>query len=263
MTWPVISGMKIPKPRWIFIRGLVRESAHWEDFPKRFAQAIPTGGVFLADLPGNGRHWRHPSPTSIPAMTEFVRTDAINAPDGAIEPCYLLAISLGGMVALDWLHRHPAEIAGVVLVNTSLRNLSPLSQRLSWRAWPKLFRLTVERDVYARERAILALTCRLVEATPARLNARVEAYQQHPISKPNLIRQLAAAARFAPPSQKPGKPVLLLNSLGDQLVSPGCSAAIAQAWGLGLSTHPQAGHDLPLDDSDWVIAEVRQWLDFQ
>jgi hypothetical protein len=27
-----------------------------------------------------------------------------------------------------------------------------------------------------------------------------------------------------------------------------------------LREHPTAGHDLPLDDPDWVIGEIAQWL---
>ena len=39
-------------------------------------------------------------------------------------------MSLGAMVAVDWAARHPEELAGCVLINTSLRPFSPWYQRL-------------------------------------------------------------------------------------------------------------------------------------
>ena len=32
---------------WVFLRGLTRESAHWGDFPQRFAAALPGARVHL------------------------------------------------------------------------------------------------------------------------------------------------------------------------------------------------------------------------
>jgi len=242
---------------WIFLRGLARESAHWDDFPARFAESIPNGGIWLADLPGNGRHWNLPSSRSIPAMLEPVRQEALAA--AKTGPVYLLAISLGGMVALEWLRRHPQETAGAVLLNTSLRGLSPLRQRLCWRVWPALLAAALTQDSCARERAILGMTSHQA-GREGLAQARAEAYRQHPISRANLLRQLIAAAAYRPPPQRPAAPLLLLNSLGDRLVAPACSEALARHWDAPLATHPWAGHDLPLDDPGWVIAEVSRWL---
>jgi hypothetical protein len=76
----------------------------------------------------------------------------------------------------------------------------------------------------------------------------------------NEIRQILAAARFKPNLQSPKQPVLLLNSLGDRLVSPACSLAIHQQYGLPICTHPTAGHDLPNDDGQWVVRQLQNWL---
>jgi len=54
--------------------------------------------------------------------------------------------------------------------------------------------------------------------------------------------------------------MLLLSSRGDRLVDARCTDALAAAWGLKPRVHPWAGHDLPLDDPDWTIRQVRQWL---
>lgn len=245
-----------PKRRWVFLRGLVRESAHWDDFPQRFAEAVPNAGLILADLPGNGRHWRLQSPASINGMMEFVRREVLaEAAASPPAPLYLFAISLGGMVALEWLHHHPEEIAGAVLLNTSLRGLSPLHHRLCWRIWPALLAAAFQRNVEAREKAILALTSHKA-ADLGLVKARLEAYRRHPICRTNLLRQLWAAASYRPPTGKPAAPLLLLSSQGDRLVTPCCSQALAKHWQTQLVSHPWAGHDLPLDDPDWVVAEV-------
>ena len=84
--------------------------------------------------------------------------------------------------------------------------------------------------------------------------------RQRPVSARNAVRQLVAAARYCAPAAAPVDRVLLLGSQEDRLVSSQCSQAIAQAWGLPLQLHPWAGHDLPLDDPQWVIDAVLQWL---
>ncbi len=248
---------------WVFLRGLVRESAHWDDFPVRFAQAIPGARIHLVDLPGNGRHWRQPSPLSLRGMVDAARQDALElmkAEGQAGQPFYLLSISLGGMVAVEWARRHPAELAGAVLINTSLRGLSPLRQRLSWYCWPLLARIAATADVAKREGLILELTSALSPPKTGLIENRVAIHRCHPVRLDNVFRQLWAAARFRPPHEKPAIPLLLLNSLGDRMVDPGCTEAIARLWNLAPQTHPWAGHDLPLDDPEWVAATVWDWL---
>lgn len=72
---------------------------------------------------------------------------------------------------------------------------------------------------------------------------------------------MLAAARFSAPAGIPARGrVLLLAGAQDHLVHPDCSAQVARAWGAPLSLHPDAGHDLPLDDPAWVCAQLRDWL---
>jgi pimeloyl-ACP methyl ester carboxylesterase len=80
-----------------------------------------------------------------------------------------------------------------------------------------------------------------------------------PVSRRNALRQLLAAARFSA-ADKPAVPLLVLAGAADGMVSPRCSQRLAQAWGASFALHPTAGHDLPLDDADWVAREVAAWL---
>lgn len=244
---------------WIFLRGLARESAHWDDFPERFAQAIPRARIHLLDLPGNGRHWRLTSPTSIPETLAFVRDEALKI-KSVRRPFYLFTVSLGSMLALEWARQYGAELRGMVLINTSLRGFNPLYRRLSWRCWPLLTRILACRNPVARERLILRLTAWEQTATPELIAARAQTAWRHPVKAANVLRQLLAAARHRPLVERPAVPLLLLNSLGDRMVDPACSDVIARRWQAPLATHPKAGHDLPLDAPDWVIAEVQAWL---
>jgi len=75
----------------------------------------------------------------------------------------------------------------------------------------------------------------------------------------NALRQLVAAARFSASRQTPQCPVLLLGSERDGLVNVQCTRAIAQHWGSPMALHPDAGHDLPLEDPQWVIQQVQRW----
>jgi hypothetical protein len=52
-----------------------------------------------------------------------------------------------------------------------------------------------------------------------------------------------------------------MNSLGDRMVDPACTQAIAREWNVTPKTHPWAGHDLPLDDPEWVALAVAEWLE--
>lgn len=251
------------RSHWIFLRGLVRERAHWDDFPEKFERVVPTARAYLFDLPGSGEHWRMPSPLSIGEIMEFTRREVMAAVHQCLqtdEPLYLFTISLGSMVAIEWAYRYPQEIAGAVLVNTSLRPFSPLHRRLAWRSWPLLGRIMVTTDTAERERLILKLTAKTGAENPALLAARVEAFRQHPVKPSNVVRQLWAAACYSPPLENPRVAFLLLNSLGDRMVDPSCSEVIADRWSVAIKTHPWAGHDLPLDDPAWTVEAVRAWL---
>ncbi|MGB1477517.1 MAG: alpha/beta fold hydrolase, partial [Marinobacter salsuginis] len=53
---------------------------------------------------------------------------------------------------------------------------------------------------------------------------------------------------------------LLLASRGDRIVHWRCSAALEERWQWTMKLHPDAGHDLPLDDPEWIIQQLRNWL---
>lgn len=75
------------------------------------------------------------------------------------------------------------------------------------------------------------------------------------------VRQIIAASRCRAEDTAPEVPLLVLASMNDRLVSPNCSKRIGQAWNATLRIHPDAGHDLALDDGEWIVGEVGKWME--
>jgi pimeloyl-ACP methyl ester carboxylesterase len=238
---------------WVLLRGLTRERGHWGEFPARLSAALGEAVVAL-DLPGNGERHRERSPVHIGAMADDIDVQVRRL--GIQEPIGVLAMSLGAMVAVDWARKASTRIERLVLISTSLQPHAPMHWRM-------------------RPLAAVTLFWQLLRGNPGRLEAAVQRFTStradrevlahwlalraaHPVSRANALRQLLAAARFRA-AQPPAVPMLLLAGRGDQLVDPRCSERIAAAWRCPLVMHPSAGHDLPLDDPDWVIAQLRQW----
>ncbi|WP_219135350.1 alpha/beta fold hydrolase [Janthinobacterium sp. UMAB-60] len=246
-------------PTWILLRGLMREQRHWGEFPASLARALPGARIITPDLPGNGERHAMNSPTRVAEMVEFCRQDL--SARGIAPPYHLLALSLGGMVAVEWASRYPQEIARCVLINTSMRPFSPFYRRLRWQNYGALLRQLLAGDQRSQEALILRLTSRRhAGGNPALLADWLSYQQEYPVSRRNALRQLQSAARYRAPDRRPAMPVLVMAGALDQLVDHRCSQQLAQAWDAACMLHPDAGHDLPLDDGDWVADTLVQWL---
>ena len=242
---------------WVLLRGLIRESRHWGSFLDAFQSAFLDDEVFAVDLPGNGCNHRMTSPTSIANMVEATR--AIVQAHGVSEPCKVLAVSMGGMIATQWARRYPSELAAQVLVNTSMRPFSTFTDRLRPTNYGRMLRLALGGfDTVRTEQTIMDLTAN--HQHPQLLDHWIRWRQENPVSASNALRQLWAASRYRGPLHQPSVPTLLLASEQDRLVSVACSKAISSAWGAELRLHPSAGHDLPLDDGAWVIRQIQEWM---
>lgn len=242
---------------WILLRGLTRESRHWGAFPDTLGAACDNAAVHAIDLPGNGSLCRLASPLRVADMAQNCHVQL--RARGIGPPYHVLAMSLGAMVAVEWARQYPEEIAGCVLINTSLRPFSPFHHRLRPRNYPLLARLLLGAEAAYRESVILRLTSNRAE-NPEKVAEWAGIARQNPVSAGNALRQLVAAARYTAPGAKPLAPVLILASRNDGLVNPRCSHKLAESWGASFAEHPSAGHDLPLDDAPWVAAQVSRWL---
>jgi len=243
---------------WVLLRGLTRERAHWGPFMEQLQARAPGARVLGLDLPGNGQWHRQRSPTCVAAMVDAARAQLADMQ--AKPPYHLLALSLGAMVALDWATRYPQELAGGVLLNTSLARFSPFHHRLRPANYAALLGLLAGRGgVAGREATLLSLTSARPEAHPGVVALWIAISRTRPVSAANALRQLLAALRYRAPAEAPAVPLLVLVGAGDRFVDPRCSHALARAWQLPLIEHPSAGHDLPLDDGGWVVEQAVRW----
>ncbi|GAA4104374.1 alpha/beta hydrolase [Zhongshania borealis] len=235
---------------WVFLRGLGREQAHWGDFIDRCATQL-NWQCHCIDLPGFGSEHQRPSPTRIQTIREDV-AQRLPATLNNGTPFGIVALSLGGMVALDWLANNPEQIAKVILINTSTGDC-PLFQRLKLSALPRAIGALLAPSIIARERATIAMVSNRHSRDPSLLAIWCKISKLRPVSRINVLRQLLAASRYRAPATLASTSHLLISSQADRMVSYRCSEFLASKYAWPITLHNSAGHDLPVDDAEWLI----------
>lgn len=274
---------------WILLRGLGRETGHWNDFPKILQERFPNDKILPLDLPGAGEFNDVIPPLRISEYVDFLRNELFNREvsleatherdenskskkrnknnkilknnDNKSEYC-LLAVSLGGMVALEWMRRFPGEIKTGVLINTSLSNTSWFYNRLRWQIYPQFFLKVAGSKGYKRERALLPLLSEFYSNYDSIAEKWTNVSQQRPMKATSVVRQLLAASNYKIKT-KVTPPTVLLSSLNDRLVSPKCSQDIHKKFNYPILHHLWGGHDLTTDDPEWVADQVLHWVQLQ
>lgn len=242
---------------WLLLRGLAREQRHFGEFPARFAATVPDARVRTLDLPGFGDQSARSSPTRVDAIVDDLRARAFSR-DTFPAPRGLLALSLGGMVALRWAARFPEDFARVVVVNTSSADLSPPWERFSLGVFARLPQLLAAGPL-ERERAILSITSNRSAADNEPVAQDwARWFEERQPRRANVLRQLVAASRCRRPAHL-DVPLLVLASRADRLVSHRCSEKLAAALHAELRLHDAGGHDLSLDAPDWICDQVRSF----
>lgn len=237
----------------VLIRGLWREARHWGKFTTHLQQQFPGALISTPDIPGNGMRHQETSPSTIAGMTDALRQQA-----DLSRPVRLIALSMGGMIAIDWMTRYPEEIEAAVLINTSARPLSPFYHRLRWTAYPHVVPL-IFHSATQREAGILRLTSNRHQHDTKLLESWQQWQRQNPVSPISAKNQFLAAMKFSATAQ-PNQPVLVVTSRADRLVDYRCSQKLAQTWKTEYREHESAGHDLPLDEPEWVVRIIWQWF---
>ena len=240
--------------QWLLLPGLCRESRHWGKFPKLMTKNLTGCTINCIDLPGNGRFYKQTCPTSV---TELI--NELHTKYRSDQPIYLMGLSMGGMIAYHWMQLYPDDLRGIVMINSSLAPLNPWYQRIRPSALPGLLR-AVHKDGYERERTIFDLTCNNPQYREETL-AFWQIYQlEKPVSYSNFRHQLQLSRNCRADAYPPKKPVLLLSSAGDKLVDPCCSEQLAIQWKMPHFQNPEAGHDLPHDQPEWLLRQINSWL---
>jgi pimeloyl-ACP methyl ester carboxylesterase len=242
---------------YLLIRGLAREGAHWFDFPDALA-ARSGARVERVDVAGCGtQRGRAPVP-SVPWLARDVagrfRQLASSAPGSR---WVIIGLSLGGMITLELCRLLPGCFERAVIINASSR-LTPIGERLRPRGGLTLLRALGSSDALARERNVLAITSSLPSASRERYAERAASIAaERPPSRVSVLAQLVGAAGFVPPPRNAlSVPLTFVCSRRDRLVSPRCTRDLAAFYSGAVLEHPWAGHDLPLDDPDWLCERL-------
>lgn len=171
----------------------------------------------------------------------------------------IFAVSLGGMVALNWLSRFPQDFTRAVIVNTSAGDLSSPFERFHPRNYGQILRAVVA-GAEAREQTILQITSNRQDPEIGEIARRHAGYaREHPTPVRVFRDQIRAAIRSQTPSRLE-VPTLFLASTADRLVDASCSSRIAERLGQEIRLHDAAGHDLPLDAPEWIMESVSDWM---
>lgn len=248
----------MPPADFVLLRGLAREGRHWGKFIDQLESQEFCRSVTCIDFPGFGKFNQLQCPLNIEAIAEFVGTQVEHRPS---ENRILLAVSLGAMVGAELVSRSDDFFSKVFLMNTSFSNLSPVHHRMQLFALKRFFQAArAGRDVHQREEEILKMVSNSPEKIKEIKKEWAHIFLTRPSKLSNIFRQLVAASRYKVPSEPPSTPVVVFNSRGDKMVHPSCSEAFAKHWGLKLHTHESSGHDLCIDDPDWVLERIKEEL---
>lgn len=236
---------------WVLIRGIMSESFHWWDFLPLLQQAFPNDVFHNVDILGNGQNNHLYTPLSIKKNIEGLREQLSNH-----SPKIVLGFSLGGMLALEWAHHFPNEIEQVILLNSSLNN-SKVYDRITPFSLKEIFKSSLQKNMTDREKVILRMTTTLPENEISIIAEKWgNRAAEVPVKSINFINQLILASQIRQRATPPCK-VTILAAANDKVVNPHCSKIISNKWNLPLHLHPDAGHDLTLEDPQWVLDHIK------
>ncbi|MEZ4742244.1 MAG: alpha/beta hydrolase [Bdellovibrionota bacterium] len=215
-------------------------------------------GVTPLELPGIGTRKNEKSPLRVYDYVDDLRrlylAEKYQGPKG------LLGISFGGMIAQSWLSQYQSDFLFAALINTSAKILSPAYKRLTPKALSTLCRTTCSINKEKRIKTILQGTTNLIKIDPPLITKWLEYENEYPTSSLSFIRQLFAAYNFSP-VKSIKTPIAIFLSAQDSFVSPQCSKQLAEFYQAPLFIHKTAGHDLPLDDPQWLLNALRESYD--
>ena len=244
----------------LLLRGLTRQKAHWYDFPKKLEKASGYR-VFHLELPGAGKYSQVVFPLKTEALVQFLNKQIEEFKKENEGEWHLVTISLGGMVALRYLECFPNSVSSACIINSSARDLSPIHHRMQLGVWKKILKVPFTKDAREQEENILSMVTNLLSEKKFKkvVDQFEKVQQENPMTLENKLRQLLWAYKNSSP-KKIETPLYFLASRDDKLVNFSCSKELAHKYKSKIDYHATAGHDLPLDDSEWVIEKIKNFI---
>jgi len=243
----------------LLIRGLAREARHWGAFPQRLEEGLEEVKAFTLDLPGVGTEVHRKSPVTVPDIIADIRERWLPIRDANPGPWHLFGISFGGMVSMGWVMAHPTDFVRLTLCNTSAANLGLPHQRIRPRALAGLAQTMRIADPLEREREVLALISNVPEKYDEIAREWAEFARDASPGRSLVVRQILAAGGFRAPRSF-AVPTMLLMSEQDRFTGTHCMNRLSDRLGVPTHRHPTAGHAMSVDDPDWIVARMADWM---
>lgn len=240
------------------IIGLTKESRHWSDeFVEAVKNTLNPNSIQLVDLPGSGKFLNKKSPIQIEKIVEEARAQLTFNPD---HKRLVIAISLGGMTAWSWVTQYPNDFTHMVMVNSSLGNLSPFWKRVQPPAILEFVKIAIAKKGKAKEKLILDLTSNHKINGEKIYDKWVKIGEVATMSFPNTLRQLIAGMTFRP-GKAPKIPLLIIAAKGDRLAHYSCSEAIAKhaSAKFVLTEDASVGHAFHVDAPQFLVDTIKEW----
>lgn len=238
---------------WIFIRGLTRGNAHWGEFPQILKQHVHELNTEFLEIPGNGSLNNIKTPLNACDVVRFLQDKSVMYAQNL--PVNICGISLGGMIALKWAEMDPQNVQSVVIINSSLSQCSSIFQRIIPKNYYRMIKAVLSSNIAEQESAILEMTSNHLDKTKKYIESFVEFSSKYPVLRENFLRQLILASRIRIDKWPSHMPLKIISSQMDRLVDSSCSDEMAIYLKGTQYIHMSAGHDLPLDDPQW-LAEI-------
>jgi len=241
------------------IRGLIRGNFHWSVFPEVLKKVAPDTYFLPLEMAGNGNRSNDLSAMDPEAVIQDFRqqiqTWKTNHPEFESAQVTVLAISLGGMLALKWAELYPEDMDQLIVVNSSLNQCSPFYKRLIPKNYFRIFKTLGFGSIAEKETLILSVTSNSQVLQQTQLPKYIEFANQNKIRSINFVRQLILASKIK--IMKPLKinPVFIYSEK-DGLVSADCSKALAAKFNGTIHVNAIAGHDLSFDQPEWLAQKI-------
>ncbi len=243
------------------LRGIGRESGHWgTTFTERLLHHFPKGNLIKMDLPGSGIYFDQPALSSVDNMVEFLHNNYHSELYSHSGANVLLATSLAGNIALEWITKYPNDFSGITMVSSSLKGVCASKSRVKPEAKNEFIDIFFTSDETKRELKFLKINSNLQTNNDSLLRAWIDIQHEHPVSKTSLIKQTIAGALYQPPTEIPQIPILLVGSKADKIVAPSCLRSVSEYLHADLTFHNTSGHGLPIDAPVWLADQFAYWI---
>lgn len=227
----------------ILLRGLFRGKHHWGDFPEYLQEKFPDKTITCIDVAGNGDLSSEVSPHTITGMVESIRSQRKEN-----TRVNIVAISMGAMIGLKWAEQYPKEVDSLICINTSTKGFSPFYERLLPVNYLKILNALISTPLKRETIIYKMVSNKKVDINI--INEWASFAMSHPMLKMNFFRQLIAAMRFE--FKPPECNLFFIASVNDRLVHFNATKAIAEALNAPLIINERDGHDIPLDNPQWL-----------